>query len=65
MLTFFNEKRYELKEVRKMDQKPSCFKCGADLPSFTFIDYPVSDKLVTMVFCRKCGAVQGIVAKER
>ena len=43
--------------------KPSCFKCDAPISSFTFIDYPLSDKLLTVVFCRDCGAVQGIVDK--
>jgi len=48
-----------------MKNKPSCFKCDADIPSFTFIDYPLSDKLLTIVFCKECGAVQGIVTKEK
>jgi hypothetical protein len=48
-----------------MKDKPCCFKCDADVTSFTFIDYPVSDKLLTIVFCKKCGAVQGIVEKEK
>ncbi|MBS7615296.1 hypothetical protein KEJ18_06175 [Candidatus Bathyarchaeota archaeon] len=48
-----------------MKNKPSCFKCEADVTSFSFIDYPVSDKLLTIVFCKECGAVQGIVTKEK
>jgi len=48
-----------------MASKPSCFKCEAAVSSFTFIDYPLSDKLLVIVFCRKCGAVQGIVGKEK
>ena len=56
-----------MKEVRKTRQeksRPSCFKCDADLSSFTFIEYPLSDKLLMVVFCSKCGAVQGIVASK-
>jgi len=49
----------------KIVNKPTCFKCDAGVASFTFIDYPLSDKLLTIVFCGKCGAVQGIVAKEK
>ncbi|MEM2129336.1 MAG: hypothetical protein QXI71_05930 [Candidatus Bathyarchaeia archaeon] len=48
-----------------MKYKPNCFKCEADITSFSFIDYPVSDKLLTIVFCKECGAVQGIVTKEK
>ncbi|MBN1357160.1 hypothetical protein JW988_00160 [Candidatus Bathyarchaeota archaeon] len=43
---------------------PKCSKCGASLESFTYIDYPFGGKLTSIVFCGKCGAVQGIVAKE-
>jgi hypothetical protein len=43
---------------------PKCFKCEASLGYFTYIDYPFGGKLTWIVFCRKCGAVQGIVAKE-
>lgn len=56
-----------MKEVKKTGEKknrPSCFKCDADLSSFTFIDYPLSDKLLMVVFCSKCGAVQGMVASK-
>ena len=49
----------------KVLNKPICFKCGAGVTSFTFIDYPLSDKLLIIIFCGKCGAVQGIVAKEK
>jgi ribosomal protein L40E len=52
-------------EDKVFKNKPICFKCGADITSFTFIEYPLSDKLLTIVFCKECGAVQGIVAKER
>ena len=48
-----------------MEEKPSCFKCGASVASFTFIDYPLSDRLLTIIYCGKCGAVQGIIGKER
>jgi len=48
----------------EMKNKPSCFKCNASVTSFTFIDYPLSAKLLTVVFCAKCGAVQGIVTKK-
>lgn len=47
-----------------MAEKPSCFKCGASISSFTFIDYPLGETL-TIVFCGKCGAVQGMVKKEK
>jgi len=52
-------------EVKKITNKPSCFKCDASVTSFTFIDYPLGDKLLTIVYCGKCGAVQGIVTKEK
>ncbi|MGB9717086.1 MAG: hypothetical protein ACPL4E_01420 [Thermoproteota archaeon] len=52
-------------EDRTVKNKPVCFKCGADIASFTFIEYPLSDKLLTIVFCKQCGAVQGIVSKEK
>ena len=42
---------------------PKCFKCGASVDSFTYIDYAFGGKLSSIVFCEKCGAVQGIVAK--
>jgi len=48
-----------------MTDKPRCFKCDADVASFTFIDYPLGGKLLTIVYCGKCGAVQGVVAKEK
>ena len=47
-----------------MVEKPRCFKCETDVSSFTFIDYPLADKLLMIVFCSKCGAVQGIAAKD-
>ena len=43
---------------------PKCFKCEASLDSFTYIDYPFGGKLMSIIFCGKCGAVQGIVSKE-
>jgi len=43
---------------------PKCFKYEASLDYFTYIHYPFGGKLTSIVFCRKCGAVQGIVAKE-
>lgn len=52
-------------EDKTVRHKPVCFKCGADVASFTFIEYPLSDRLLTIVFCKECGAVQGIVAKEK
>jgi len=55
--------KLESTEIKDRD-KPACFKCNAEVTSFTFIDYPLSDKLLTIIFCKKCGAVQGIVAKE-
>jgi len=45
-------------------ESPKCFKCEAPIDSFTYIDYPFGGKLTTIIFCRKCGAVQGIAAKE-
>ena len=54
----------EVKKMRQEKSRPSCFKCDADLSSFTFIEYPLSDKLLTVVFCSKCGAVQGMVASK-
>jgi hypothetical protein len=48
-----------------MVEKPSCFKCDSAMTSFTFIDYPLGDKLLMLIFCSKCGAVQGIVGKEK
>ncbi|MBO3831957.1 MAG: hypothetical protein FGF51_01025 [Candidatus Brockarchaeota archaeon] len=52
-------------EGKTVKNRPVCFKCGAEMASFTFIEYPLSDKLLTIVFCKECGAVQGIVAKEK
>jgi len=52
-------------EDKAVRYKPVCFKCGADIASFTFIEYPLSDRLLTIVFCKECGAVQGIVAREK
>lgn len=49
----------------KVASKPICFRCDASVVSFSFVDYPLGDKLLTIVFCGKCGAVQGIVAKEK
>ncbi len=51
-------------DEKRLNQ-PICFKCEANVASFTFIDYPLTDRLLTIIFCRKCGTVQGIVVKEK
>ncbi|MCS7119675.1 MAG: hypothetical protein RMJ07_00775 [Nitrososphaerota archaeon] len=48
-----------------MKNRPACFKCGAYVTSFTYMDYPLGPSLLMMVFCKECGAVQGMVLKEK
>ena len=48
-----------------MKNRPVCFKCGADVSSFTYIDYPLGPTLLIIIFCKECGAVQGVAQKEK
>jgi len=48
---------------RKTANKPTCFKCESSAASFTYIEFPLGDKLLMVIFCSKCGAVQGVVPK--
>lgn len=52
-------------EAKRLAEKPSGFKYDASAASFMFMDYPLSDKLLTIIYCKKCGTVQGIAARER
>jgi DNA-directed RNA polymerase subunit M/transcription elongation factor TFIIS len=49
-------------EERRMAKKAACSKCEAEADSsFTTQHFGTSDGNMILVYCTKCGAVQGVV----
>ena len=42
---------------------PNCFKCGAKSSSFLVWRHPIGEATFILLYCRECGAVQGVVRK--
>jgi len=44
--------------------EPKCFKCGAGVTSFQVWNYNIGGKTLILLFCNKCGAVQGTIEEK-
>jgi hypothetical protein len=48
-------------------QKPRCSnpKCEAEYSKFLVQDYSIGGESLVLLYCSECGAVQGVVHKDR